>query len=184
MTIFFNHYCKCLEGVRYHFKERDNKVEYQLYSLRRISNKIQEIDFEFESSGIRNLTKMLPFMLIACKENGVAVIDEPDNGVHETLVKNLICDLQHTVEGQIILTTHCVSILEEPNRIDDPKSNAYAIVANKDKVLIRPLGECDSRIFPNTNIRSQYLRGNYSGIPEIDNSFNFMSLLELLKTSE
>jgi hypothetical protein len=185
LSLFFSHYCKCLEGVKYHFTEKDNKkIEYQLYSLKKLSNKIQEIDFEFESSGIRNLTKMLPFILTACKKNGVAMIDEPDNGLHETLIKDLIYDLQHTIEGQLILTTHCVSILDEPHRLIDPKNNAYAIITNKGDISIKPLNECGSRIFPNTNIRTQYLKGSFWGIPIIEDSFDFKSLLEILKNNQ
>lgn len=179
---FLRFYCSDIVGVVYHFTPKDNKTYYQLYSKKIIAGEVREIDFNFESSGIRNLLGLLPFIIKAC-DGGVVAIDEIENSIHELITKKLIFDLQNCISGQLIITTNCVSLLEEHKTIKRLKEKVYIIGQDKYKSkIVRCLNKSENRIFINTNIRLQYLAGKYLGTPEKkENNFDFKTFVEDLK---
>lgn len=176
---FLRFYCSDIVGVVYRFTTKDNKTYYQLYSKKLIANEIKEIDFNYESSGIRNLLSLLPFIIKAC-DGGVVAIDEIENSIHELITKKLIFDLQNNISGQLIITTNCVSLLEEHKIIKRLKEKVYVIGQDADKSkIVRCINKSEKRIFINTNMRLQYLAGKYLGTPEKkDNNFDFKTFVE------
>ena len=67
-----------------------------------------------------------------------------------------------------------------------PKESIYIIEQSKDgNREINCVTHYDNKIHKNTNIRNQYLHGNYQGVPEMENiqSINFNSLLEIIEAN-
>ena len=115
-------------------------------------------------------------MLVAVK-GSVAIIDEFDTALHDILVESLVSALNKDSEGQLILTTHNTLLMES----DIPKESIYVIDETEDgNKEIQCITHYDNKIHKNTNLRNQYIHGNYHGIP-VRASIDFNSLLETLE---
>ena len=167
LNIFFKSAYRDVKKVFYRRTKKDNSIHYQLMQRKMIAGKDRDIDFSMESTGTQYLLQLLPYMLVVV-DGSVAVIDEFDTGVHDLLVKKLVQSLYATITGQLIMTTHSTLLMEAKI----PKECIYVINELTDgSKEVEPITHYDQKIHENTNIRNQYLKGAYKGIPtpaEID----------------
>lgn len=175
LNIFFRSAYRDVKKVFYKRVKKENSIHYQLMQTKTIAGKDRDIEFSMESTGTQYLLQLLPYMLVVV-DGSVAVIDEFDTGVHDLLVKKLVQSLFTTLSGQLIMTTHSTLLMEAKI----PKECIYVINELEDgSKEIEPISHYDQKIHENTNIRNQYLKGVYKGIPAPDD-INFTSLLSEL----
>jgi len=175
LNIFFKSSYRDVKKVFYKRIKKETSIHYQLMQTKTIAGKDRDIEFSMESTGTQYLLQLLPYMLVVV-DGSVAVIDEFDTGVHDLLVKKLVQSLYATLTGQLIMTTHSTLLMEAKI----PKECIYVIneLENGSKE-IEPISHYDQKIHENTNIRNQYLKGVYKGIPA-PSDINFASLLSEL----
>lgn len=154
--------------VKYKIKTEDDKLRYNLFIFRKISNEIRRIPLAFESSGTKNIIELLPFISEYIR-GGVVLIDEIENAIHDLLIKDIIESIINleNVKGQLIATTHNTMIMEQ---IDD--KNIFVLSDDgTSKSLNQISSYSETRIRSNHNVRTRYLDGLYRGVPftrEID----------------
>ena len=175
LNIFFKSAYRDVKKVFYKRIKKETSIHYQLMQTKTIAGKDRDIEFSMESTGTQYLLQLLPYMLVVV-DGSVAVIDEFDTGVHDLLVKKLVQSLYATLTGQLIMTTHSTLLMEAKI----PKECIYVINELEDgSKEIEPISHYDQKIHENTNIRNQYLKGAYKGIPA-PSDINFASLLSEL----
>ncbi|WP_195920923.1 AAA family ATPase [Catenibacterium mitsuokai] len=178
--IMLNHFFKKaysnISNVYYKKSYKENRIHYRLMLRKYIAGKERDLDFSLESTGTQSLLQLLPFMLVVVK-GSVAVIDEFDTALHDILVESLVSSLNKDATGQLILTTHNTLLMES----DIPKESIYIIDENEDgNKEIECITHYDSKIHKNTNLRNQYIHGNYHGIP-CKSKIDFNSLLKSIE---
>lgn len=177
LNAFFMATYKDVKRVYFKKEKKDNFIHYSLMITKLIAGQERDLDFSLESTGTQSLLQLLPFMLVVVKGSTV-IIDEFDTGIHDLLVQNLVTSLNEHLEGQLIMTTHNTLLMESAPVL--PKDCIYVINELKQgEKEIQCITHYDNKIHRNTNIRDQYLLGQYHGIPE-KASINFHSLLETL----
>lgn len=130
---------------------------------------------------------MLPFLL-ASIEGSTVIIDEFDSGIHDLLSKSLIKSIFKDISGQLIMTTHNTSLMDNKTSVDNnpslpdiPAECIYTI--NEDDTngqkRISCILEHNNKLNSNSNIRKQYVQGKYHGIPD-NISLDFKELTNLL----
>ena len=175
LNIFFKSAYRDVKKVFYKRIKKETSIHYQLMQTKTIAGKDRDIEFSMESTGTQYLLQLLPYMLVVV-DGSVAVIDEFDTGVHDLLVKKLVQSLYTTLTGQLIMTTHSTLLMEAKI----PKECIYVINELEDgSKEIEPISHYDQKIHENTNIRNQYLKCVYKGIPA-PSDINFASLLSEL----
>ena len=175
LNIFFKSAYRDVKKVFYKRVKKETSIHYQLMQTKTIACKDRDIEFSMESTGTQYLLQLLPYMLVVV-DGSVAVIDEFDTGVHDLLVKKLVQSLFSTLTGQLIMTTHSTLLMEAKI----PKECIYVINELEDgSKEIEPISHYDQKIHENTNIRNQYLKGVYKGIPAPDD-IDFTTLLSEL----
>ena len=102
---------------------------------------------------------MLPFLL-ASIEGSTVIIDEFDSGIHDLLSRSLIKSIFKDISGQLIMTTHNTSLMDNTTSVDNNPS-------------------LPDKLNSNSNIRKQYVQGKYHGIPD-NISLDFKELTNLL----
>ena len=172
---FFKSAYRDVKKVFYKRVKKESSIHYQLMQTKTIAGKERDIEFSMESTGTQYLLQLLPYMLVVV-DGSVAVIDEFDTGVHDLLVKKLVQSLFSSLNGQLIMTTHSTLLMEAKI----PKECIYVIneLDNGSKE-IQTISHYDQKIHENTNIRNQYLKGVYKGIPA-PSEINFSTLLSEL----
>ena len=154
----------------YYKKKIDNdKINYVLCFKKNIYNKLIDIEYNRESTGTKNILKILPYLISAAKGKTV-IIDEIDNGVHDLLMLKILENLSEDLKGQLIITTHNTLLLEEEFIKDS--IYIFKVDENANKKLLA-LNKFEGRVHPNLSIRKRYLKGLYGGIPfPMDIDFN------------
>ena len=148
-------------------------------------NDIQEVYYKQDT--IENhILRLLPFLL-ASVEGSTVIIDEFDSGIHDLLSRALIQSIFKDISGQLIMTTHNTSLMDNETMInkdsplpDIPAECIYTI--NEDdahKKDITCILTYDNKLNSNSNVRKQYIQGKYRGIPS-KISLNFKELKDLL----
>ena len=154
----------------YYKKKIDNdKINYVLCFKKNIYNKLIDIEYNRESTGTKNILKILPYLISAAKRKTV-IIDEIDNGIHDLLILKILENLSEDLKGQLIITTHNTLLLEEEFIKDS--IYIFKVDENANKKLLA-LNKFQGRVHPNLSIRKRYLKGLYGGIPfPMDIDFN------------
>ncbi|PHI15874.1 ATP/GTP-binding protein [Fusobacterium polymorphum] len=154
----------------YYKKKVDrDEINYILCFKKNIYNKLIDIEYNRESTGTKNILKILPYLISAAKGKTV-IIDEIDNGIHDLLILKILENLSEDLKGQLIITTHNTLLLEEEFIKDS--IYIFKVDENANKKLLS-LNKFEGRIHPNLSIRKRYLKGLYGGIPfPMDIDFN------------
>ena len=146
-----------------------NKIHYELFLSKEISGKIRKVSYHQESSGTKNVIKLLPYIL-SYLNGSIILIDEIENAIHDLLIEEILTSLiddENQNHGQIIATTHNTLIMERLN--DD---SIFILNEENGKKTIDSLQSySNTRSRDNHNLRKRYLEGLYQGIPytcEID----------------
>lgn len=174
-TLFTSLYSD-VKKVYYRQEVVGENIKYQLFFKKLIFSNLLDISFDKESSGTQNLLNMIPYLL-AGVEGHTAVLDEIDTGIHDLLIANILQNLNESLKGQIIMTTHNTALLESD--LDKDSIYFFNVDQNANKSLL-PLSEYEDRIHPNLNIRKRYLKGLYGGVPSTMD-VDFIELLDIMK---
>ena len=171
-----------IKRVSYVLKPSDSEdvFKYELYVSKLIDNEIKQIPFKLESTGTQQLLKILKYIFVATLGNNTIFIDEIENGIHDLLIYEVISALSDSLNYidnvQFITTTHSTYLMEEL-----PPENIYVLAGDAyGKKEILSIDNFNFRTQKNNNIRLKYLRGNYSGIPNIG-YIDFSELVEQVK---
>lgn len=148
-------------GARYDVREDRGKLAYELRVVKRIAGERREIPASSESDGTLSLISVLPLLLNSAG-GGVSVVDDLGSEVHESLLADILDEMLPVLKGQLIFTTHNLSLLEtlDPRCvtvIDVDTEGRRSANRIRDVVPIRR----------GYNVRSMYLRGEMGGVPAI-----------------
>lgn len=138
--------------ISYHLNEHGKQVKFEMVE---------------ESSGTLRLIDFIPVLYMLEKHPVTVIIDEIDQSLHPSMLKEFISYIQKskTKKGQLIFTTHESSLLDfELFRADE------IWFAEKDKTGASgyyPLSEFNVR--PDLDIRKGYLSGRFGAIPFLGN---------------
>ena len=169
INTFFTSLFSDIKQAYYKKKFDNDKINYILYFKKNIHNKLIDIEYNIESTGTKNILKILPYIISAAKGKTV-IIDEIDNGIHDLLMLKILENLSEDLKGQLIITTHNTLLLEEEFIKDS--IYIFKVDENANKKLLS-LNKFEGRIHPNLSIRKRYLKGLYGGIPfPMDIDFN------------
>ena len=170
INIFFTSLYSDIKQAYYKKIKKNSKIEYELYFKKNIYNTLINVSYEQESTGTKNILKILPYLISAAKGKTV-IIDEIDNGIHDLLILKILENLSEDLKGQLIITTHNTLLLEE-DFINKDSIYIFKVDENANKELLS-LNKFEGRIHPNLSIRKRYLKGLYGGIPfPMDIDFN------------
>lgn len=177
INYFFTNLYQDIESVYYKKQPDNDQIKYHLYFRKILGDRIIDVDFAEESCGTKSLLQLLPFFL-AANYNAVVAIDEIDNGVHDSLLSELINSLIPIIKGQLIITTHNTMLIENYNLKD------YIYVINSLPGYPKT-AECisagDYRIQRSSNILKNYLNGRFGGVPLINPEFSFDQMRSLFQ---
>ena len=169
INTFFTSLFSDIKQAYYKKKIDNDKINYILCFKKNIYNKLIDIEYNIESTGTKNILKILPYIISAAKGKTV-IIDEIDNGIHDLLMLKILENLSEDLKGQLIITTHNTLLLEEEFIKDS--IYIFKVDENANKKLLS-LNKFEGRIHPNLSIRKRYLKGLYGGIPfPMDIDFN------------
>ena len=169
INTFFTALFSDIKQAYYKKKVDRDEINYILCFKKNIYNKLIDIEYNRESTGTKNILKILPYLISAAKGKTV-IIDEIDNGIHDLLILKILENLSEDLKGQLIITTHNTLLLEEEFIKDS--IYIFKVDENANKKLLS-LNKFEGRIHPNLSIRKRYLKGLYGGIPfPIDIDFN------------
>ena len=169
INTFFTALFSDIKQAYYKKKVDSDKINYILCFKKNIYNKLIDIEYNRESTGTKNILKILPYLISAAKGKTV-IIDEIDNGVHDLLMLKILENLSEDLKGQLIITTHNTLLLEEEFIKDS--IYIFKVDENANKKLLA-LSKFEGRVHPNLSIRKRYLKGLYGGIPfPMDIDFN------------
>lgn len=185
---FFTSIYRDIERIYYEKESTESDtIKYTLYVRKNICGTMRNINFDLESTGTQSILRLLPYLL-ASVEGATVIIDEFDSGIHDLLSRALIKSIFKDISGQLIMTTHNTSLMDNktfvdtnPSLSDIPAECIYTI--NEDdtngKKNISCILEYDNKLNSNSNIRKQYVQGKYHGIPD-EISLDFKKLRNLL----
>lgn len=150
----------------------NDKIRYELILKKEIFGKVRDIKFSEESTGVQSIVDMLPFV-ISVLNGHIAIIDELDEGIHEMLERDLLISLLRDMQGQLIMTTHNTLLMEkreiqknDTSDIGIPKECFYIMnEVNEGNKEVECVLKFNNKIHVNTNIRNQYVKGKFTGIP-------------------
>lgn len=169
INTFFTSLFSDIKQAYYKKKFDNDKINYILCFKKNIHNKLIDIEYNIESTGTKNILKILPYLISAAKGKTV-IIDEIDNGIHDLLMLKILENLSEDLKGQLIITTHNTLLLEEEFIKDS--IYIFKVDENANKKLLA-LNKFEGRVHPNLSIRKRYLKGLYGGIPfPMDIDFN------------
>ncbi len=155
--------------------DEKDKIMYKLILKKLIGGQVRDIDFSLESTGTQKIVEIFPELFGAVVGN-VSIIDEADAGIHDILFNKIIDDISDHVEGQLIITTHNTTLLENLK-----PENIYFILVdymgNKSVVNITDYDEV--RTQSTNNIRNLYLKGIYDGIP-VPSTVDYENIIEII----
>ena len=166
--------------VKVFYKRRieNDQVSYRLFMKKQIEDKIFNIDFSLESSGTKEILRLLPAFVSAASGECV-IIDEYGSRIHDVLSAKLLESVVAQITGQIILTTHNTMIMECTNLQPD---SLYFIVDDKTfNKSVKCITELEERLHPNYNYRTRYLTQDIykSSLPEMNGSIDLSGLVSL-----
>ena len=169
INTFFTALFSDIKQAYYKKKVDSDKINYILCFKKNIYNKLIDIEYNRESTGTKNILKILPYLISTAKGKTV-IIDEIDNVIHDLLILKILENLSEDLKGQLIITTHNTLLLEEEFIKDS--IYIFKVDENANKKLLS-LNKFEGRIHPNLSIRKRYLKGLYGGIPfPMDIDFN------------
>lgn len=165
-----------LLSLEYDTHEDENGINYRLFETKRMNGEEVKIPFNLESHGTKQLINLFPLIIGAVYGN-IVVIDEIDDGIHDLLMNKLVSDIQDSISGQLIFSTHDTSLMKELN-----SSSVYIIqIDSNGNKRVTPLSS--SMIKENNNVQKMYLNGYFSGVPYLS-SVDFEEIIDGLNDDE
>jgi len=164
LNTFFTRLYSDVKSVHYEYQEKGDVLQYELYFMKMIGDKIRRIPFSEESTGTKKILEIFP-LLLECVKGGTILIDEIDTGVHDMLMAFLVEDAVESFKGQFIVTTHNTILMEKlpPEAvfiIDIDSKGDKRIESIRD--MYRGSGK---KLQKNHNHQTRYESGFYGGAP-------------------
>jgi hypothetical protein len=139
-----------LISIKYIIEEN----QYTLILNKTINNKKISIPFYNESSGIKELVNIIPYIIDALNGN-IVILDEYANHIHDSISYHLIRGIAPLITGQLILSTHSTVLLS--NCDEDLINNFYFIEVNNSTRDINCISDIEIRTRANYNYQKKYL---------------------------
>lgn len=143
------------KAVSYHINEKGEKIKFELIE---------------ESDGTRRLIDFIPVLYMLEFYPVTIIIDEIDQSIHPTLLKNFVSFIQNnkSKKGQLIITTHESNLLD----LDLFRQDEIWFVekSKKGSSHFYPLSNYNIR--PDLDVRKGYLSGRFGAIPFMANLDN------------
>ena len=156
------------------------KIGYRLYLRKKIEDKEFDIDFSLESSGTKEILRLIP-SFVAAASGRCVVIDEYGTRIHDLLSAKLLEAVSKQITGQMIMTTHNTMIMECDNLLPE---SLYFIVDDKTfRKSVKCVDEIEERLHPNYNYRSRYLTNDLykQSLPDIIGEVDLSGLVSIFK---
>ena len=172
---FFAMYDPSIRCVTYEKEYVGELIYYKLVEEKYIANSYRRIEFKRESTGNRQLLRILCYLLVACMGKTV-ILDEAEANIHDLLFQNLLETVQPMIKGQLIMTTHNTMLMEA----DFARTATYILQMNPEfpwDKQIKCITDYKKRTYATNNIRNKYLNREYGGVPELKST----ELRELLE---
>lgn len=166
LTAFFRSIFTNIEKVFYKQELSNSNINYELMVQKKTHGKIIDIPMSQASSGTQELLSMLPYIVLAL--NGqIVFIDEFGTSLHEQLVPALIKAINENLSGQLIITSHHLSILDQAGLNGDA---FYYITSGQDNAKqIVCTTNIEQRLHSSYNYRNRYLTRNEYHLQQIHN---------------
>ena len=163
-------YQKSIEG---------DKIGYRLYLRKQIDGKTFDIDFSLESSGTREILKLLPFFVTGAS-GGCVVIDEYGTSIHDVLSAKILESVAKQITGQMIITTHNTMIMECSTL--NPESLYFIMEDKSNQKSVKCVTEIEERLHPKYNYRTRYLYNELyqDAKPNISGEVDLSGLVSML----
>lgn len=140
---------------------QDKTVKYTVKGIHKTDSKENSLDFIYESRGTQHLFFLLAKILKSLKNNGLAILDEMEVGLHQEALSKLITfflDESADREAQLIFTSQSLGIL---NRLD--MQQIFLVEKNDDgSSYVKRL-----KTRSDENFLNKYLSGAYGAYPKI-----------------
>ena len=147
----------------------------QLYTQRRINNKVFELSLPDESDGTRKLIAALPVLLLALREGRLIIIDELDAKLHPKLLKYVISLFKNpelnTKGAQLLFTSHDMTTMRNTVFRRDEIWFAAENAAHESEIysLYEIRNEENQHVNNTAAYDKQYLEGRYGADPYLRN---------------
>lgn len=162
LSSYYTRLFKDIEKVYYRTSFIGQRLCYELVFVRKLGAQTIEVPYDMESSGIKKLTELFPFMLSSLMGD-VSIIDELGAGLHDVVLIELARDMLSSINGQLICTVHNTQLMKEL-----PQESVYIIkVDDYGNKSISNIKDYSFRTQRTNNIQNKYLAGDYEGIPMI-----------------
>lgn len=157
LAAFFRSIFTNIENVFYKQKLSNSEITYELMLRKKVNGKIMDISIQQESSGTQELIYFLPY-LISAMNGHIVFIDEFGSSLHEQLVPALIQAVNENISGQLIVTSHRLSILDKAGLSGE--SFYYITAGKKCEKQILCTTDIETRLHTSYNYRNRYLTKN------------------------
>lgn len=143
----------------------DVHSEHSVYDKDEIVGKRTLPFLKIESTGTIKMLSILPLLFEALESGSPIVIDELENGLHPTIVNNILelfsSQESNPLNSQLVCTTHSIPLVEKNVRRDQ----VWVISKNeRGKSAMKRISD-----YPGTrttdNIAEKYLRSAFGGVP-------------------
>ena len=172
LSSYYTRLFRDIRKVYYRTSFIGQRLCYELVFVRELGSMVIEVPYEMESSGIKKLTELFPYMLSSVMGD-VSIIDELGAGLHDVVLIELARDMLSSINGQLICTVHNTQLMKEL-----PQESVYIIkVDDHGNKSISNIKDYSFRTQRTNNIQNKYLAGDYDGIPMI-NELNLAKLAE------
>lgn len=157
-----------------------DKIMYRLYFRKKIEEKIFDIDFSLESSGTKEILRLIP-AFVAAASGKCVVVDEYGTRIHDVLSAKLLDAISDQIAGQLIMTTHNTMIMECEKL--QPESLYFILDDKTFKKSVKCVSEIEDRLHPNYNYRTRYLNNDlyHNSLPENIGKVDLSGLVNLFK---
>lgn len=157
-----------------------DKIMYRLYFRKKIEEKIFDIDFSLESSGTKEILRLIP-AFVAAASGKCVVVDEYGTRIHDVLSAKLLDAISDQIAGQLIMTTHNTMIMECEKL--QPESLYFILDDKTFKKSVKCVSEIEDRLHPNYNYRTRYLNNDlyHNSLPENIGKIDLSGLVNLFK---
>ena len=127
---------------------------YRLYLVKTINGQEKKIEYSKESSGIKELINILPYIIMAMKGE-IVVLDEYANHIHDLLSANYLESIIPLINGQLIISTHSTILLSQLNK---KNIDSFYFIKNSNSIRdIICIIDIEPRIRNDYNYQNKYL---------------------------
>lgn len=137
----------------------------KVVGFHKVNKKQEALNFNYESSGTKQLIFFLAYILFALKNNKVVIIDEIETGLHPEAVNKIISyfiEENKNGRAQLIFSSHSFGFM---NKLD---MHQISLVEknNNSESFIYKLNQIDG-VRTDDNFLSKYMSGSYGSFPNI-----------------